>query len=88
MLHLLGVRHASAWGAFPLVSSGGKSEIFSHLVSTCVLVQRAEREIMKANPPKKRGPRTDNFVLQENEIAPSLIRNIRHAHVSLRGHIK
>ena len=32
------------------------------------LVQRAEREIAKANPPEKRGPRPDNFVPSGDKI--------------------
>ena len=51
-----------------------------------MLVQRAERAIMKANPPKSRTEtgRGHKVVLRENDfIEPSLIRNIRHAHDGL-----
>ena len=45
--------------------------------------QRAERAISKANPPEKRGPRPDNFVSQEHEIEPSVVRHMRAVHSKL-----
>ena len=46
-----------------------------------------ERVIVQANPPEKRGPKTeDNFVLQEDETLPaSTLRNMRQAHA--RGRV-
>ena len=52
-------------------------------VQASVLVQRAERAISKANLPQKRGPRPDNFVSQEHEIEPSVVRHIRAVHSKL-----
>ena len=45
-----------------------------------LLVAAAEREIAKANPPQKRGPRGDSFVPPKDEITDSNLRNIRQAH--------
>ena len=43
----------------------------------------AERAIAKANPPKQRGPRPDNFVSPEHEIEPSVVRHMRAVHSKL-----
>ena len=50
-----------------------------------IFIAEAERVIVQANPPEKRGPKTeDNFVLQEDETLPaSTLRNMRQAHAGL-----
>lgn len=52
-------------------------------VVASTLVQDAERAVHQANPPKKRGPKADNFVVPDNEIAHQTIRDIRHVHSKL-----
>ena len=52
-------------------------------IEAAELVQRAERAIAWANPPQKRGPKTEeSFVPQEHEIPQDTVRKIRAAHGS------